>query len=70
LFCHVERAARGVILDTPENVRQAVERTYTQTGLRVTARILDKVYEIGRTCYDAFRRIKHQLIRHDPVLGQ
>lgn len=70
LFCHVERALRGVILDTPETFRQAVERTHTQTGLRVTARILDKVYEIGRTCSDTFRGIKDQFIRHDPVLGQ
>ncbi|WP_200255540.1 hypothetical protein [Thiococcus pfennigii] len=56
--------------DNPETVRQAVERIHTQTGLRVKARILDKVCEIGRSCSDTFRGIKDQFIRHDPVLGQ
>lgn len=70
MFCHVERALRGIILDSPETVRQAVERTHTQTGLRVTARILDQVYEIGRKGSDSFRDIKDQFIRYDPVLGQ
>ena len=50
LFSHVERALRGVMLDSPETALRAVERTRTETGLRVTARLLDKVYDIGRKC--------------------
>jgi len=69
LFCHVERALRGVMLDSHETVLKAVQRTSTETGLRVTARILDKVYDIGRKCSDAFRDIKDQFIRRDDVLG-
>jgi hypothetical protein len=37
--------------------------------LRVKARLLDKVYDIGRKCSDTFRDIKDQFIRHDDVLG-
>lgn len=70
LFSHVERALRGVILDCHETALQAVQRTHTQTGLRVKARILDKVYDIGRKCSDTFRDIKDQFIRHDDILGQ
>jgi hypothetical protein len=70
LFSHVERSLRGVILDCDETALDAVARTRTKTGLNVTARILDKVYEIGRKCSDTFREIKDKFIRHDAVLGQ
>ena len=70
LFSHVERSLRGVILDCHETALDAVQRTRTKTGLHVTARILDKVYDIGRKCSDTFRKIKDNFIRHDAVLGQ
>jgi hypothetical protein len=67
LFSHVERSLRGVILDCHETALAAVQRTRTKTGLHVTARILDKVYDIGRKCSDTFRDIKDKFIRHDVV---
>ena len=70
LFSHVERSLRGVILDCHETALDAVQRTHTKTGLHVTARILDRVYDIGRKCSDTFREIKDNFIRHDAVLGQ
>jgi hypothetical protein len=70
LFSQVERTWSGVMLDSPETALETVERTHTQTGLRVSARILDKVYEIGRACSETFRETKDQFIRHDPVRGQ
>jgi hypothetical protein len=70
LFSQVERAWSGVILDAPETALARVENIQTQTGLRVTARILDKVYEIGRKCSATFRDIKDRFIRHDDVRGQ
>ena len=70
LFSHVERSLRGVILDCHETALDAVQRTRTKTGLHVTARILDRVYDIGRKCSDTFREIKDNFIRHDAVLGQ
>ncbi|WP_200376912.1 ISAzo13-like element transposase-related protein [Thiocystis violacea] len=69
LFSQVERSLRGQILDTPETVLKAVERTATDTGLRVTACLLDRVYEAGRKCSETFRAIKDQFIRHDETLG-
>jgi hypothetical protein len=70
LLSHVERSLRGVILDCRETALDAVQRTRTKTGLHVTARILDKVYDIGRKCSDTFHDIKDTFIRHDVVLGQ
>jgi hypothetical protein len=69
LFSPVERSWRGVILDSPETALRTVQGTRTTTGLRVTARILDKVYELGRKCSDTFLTIKDNFIRHDDVLG-
>jgi hypothetical protein len=67
LFSQVERALRGHILDSPETALEAVRRTRTTTGLRVTAHILDKAYEVGRKCSDTFKQIKDKFIRHDAV---
>jgi len=57
------------MLDSPETALRTLEQTGTQTGLRVRARILDKVYALGRKCSGTFRDIKDQFIRHDPILG-
>ena len=70
LFSQIERTWSGVMLDSPQTALKTVERTTTETGLQVTARILDKVYEVGRKCSDTFRDIKDRFIRHDTVLGQ
>jgi hypothetical protein len=70
LFSHVERSLRGVVLDCHETALDAIQRTRTKTGLHVTARILDKVYDIGRKCSDTFREIKDKFIRHNAVRGQ
>jgi hypothetical protein len=52
LFSQVERTWSGVILDSPETARWTVERTTTDTGLRVTACILDNFYALARTRSD------------------
>jgi hypothetical protein len=70
LFSQVERAWSGVMPDSPETALQRVDNIRTQTGLRVTARLLDKVYRIGRKCADTFRDVKDRFIRHDDVRGQ
>lgn len=48
VFCHVSRACEGVVFDSVAIVKQLMERTQTQAGLKVTVGILDKVYESGR----------------------
>lgn len=70
LFSQVERSWRGIILDSPETALETVQRTQTQTGLTVKARILDTVYELGRKCSNRFKEIKDEFIRHDAVLGK
>ena len=42
-------------LDTVEIAKQFIERAKTSRGLRVTASILDKVYQTGRKCAEDFR---------------
>jgi hypothetical protein len=45
LFPHVTRAMSGVILRSYGLVKHVIERTRTDTGLRVTVNIIDKIYE-------------------------
>lgn len=49
VFPHVTRACQGVILHTVDIARHFIEQTKTTTGLGGTVRMLDKVYETGRT---------------------
>jgi len=48
VFPHITRACQGVILHTVDIARHFIERTKTTTGLGVTVRVLDKVYQTGR----------------------
>jgi hypothetical protein len=45
---HITRACQGVIFHTVDLARHFIERTKTTTGLGVTVRVLDKVYQTGR----------------------
>jgi hypothetical protein len=70
LFSQIERSLRGIIPASIETVRDAIQRTTTQTGLQVKAYILDKVYPLGRKYSKAFRDMEDQyILRHD-VLGK
>jgi hypothetical protein len=48
VFPHITRACQGVIFHTGDIARQFIERAHPMTGLRVTVRILDTVYQTGR----------------------
>lgn len=56
LFCHVTRACQGVLFDTLATVRSLMEKTSTQTGLAVTVRVIEKIYETGRKAAEEFKR--------------
>jgi hypothetical protein len=56
LFCHVTRACQGVLFDSLQTVMVLMHKTSTQTGLSVTVRVIEKVYEAGRKVADAFKR--------------
>ena len=66
LFCHVTRACQGVLFDSLQTVMGLIQKTRTQQGLSVTVRVLDKLYEGGRTVSEAFK--KNMPIIFDPVL--
>jgi hypothetical protein len=66
LFSHVTRACQGVLFDSLQTVLGLIQKTKTQQGLAVTVRVLDKLYEGGRTVSEAFK--KHMPIVFDSVL--
>src|SRR6266852_7854923 len=56
LFSHVTRACQGVLFDSLHTVMGLIQKTKTQQGLSVTVRVLDKLYEGGRTVSEAFKK--------------
>lgn len=66
LFSHVTRACQGVLFDSLATVIRLIQKTKTQQGLSVTVRVLDKLYEGGRTVSEAFK--EHMPIVFDTVL--
>lgn len=54
LFPHITRACQGVIFHTLDIVKRFIRRTTTRTGLRVTLKVLDKLYELERKATDRF----------------
>jgi transposase len=56
LFCHVTRACQGVLFDSLATVRSLMEKTSTRTGLSVTVRVIEKIYEIGRKATETFKQ--------------
>lgn len=68
LFSHVTRACQGVLFDTLGTVRRLMEKTSTQTGLSVTVRVIDKIYETGRKATEAFK--ENMPIQFDEMLSK
>jgi hypothetical protein len=56
LFSHVTRACQGVLFDSLHTVLGLMQKTKTQQGLTVTVRVLDKLYQGGRTVSEAFKK--------------
>jgi hypothetical protein len=56
LFSHVTRACQGVLFDSLHTVKGLIQKTKTRQGLTVTVRVLDKLYEGGRTVSEAFKK--------------
>jgi hypothetical protein len=56
LFSHVTRACQGVLCDSLHTVLGLMRKTKTQQGLTVTVRVLDKLYQGGRTVSEAFKK--------------
>jgi len=56
LFPHISRACRGVIFKDIDIVRELMQQTTTQMGLRVFVSINDKSYEAGKKASDEYRK--------------
>ena len=68
LFPHVTRAMSGVVFKSYELVKELIKNTRTENGLKVTANIIDKVYEKGKkSCGSIYET---GTIIFDKVLGQ
>lgn len=68
VFPHITRSLQGVVLKDHQTVKELVAKTTTETGLKVKATILDKVYETGRTVIEGFK--ESMRIVFDEYLGQ
>lgn len=66
LFPHVTHACKGVPLETVEAAKHYMEKTETTTGLRVTVRIIDKIFKRGRKYASDF--LESMTIRFDKLL--
>jgi len=68
LFPHVTRAMSGVVFKSYELVKELIENTRTESGLKVTANIIDKIYEKGKKACSSI--YETGTIIFDAVLGQ
>ena len=68
VFCHITRACQGVVFRSVELVNELISKAKTSKGLKVFSSILDKVYETGRKCSEAFRN--NMTIKFDDFLGK
>lgn len=67
VFPHITRSLSGVILLSISVVKELVTKTTTKTGLKVFAKVSNKIYEIGRKAASDF--YDYANITFDKVLG-
>lgn len=68
LFCHVSRCLKGLLVQSVETIRDAIERCTTSTGLRTIAEIARKVYQPKIPVSDAF--LANEPVARDSLLPQ
>lgn len=68
LFPHITRSLQGIILTSHSLMKELIEKTTTKSGLKVTASIINKVYETGRKVAKDFK--KTMRVKLDKHLGQ
>lgn len=66
LFPHVTRAWSGVVFRTLDVVTTCLRRVWTNTGLKVTYAVLDKIYQLKRQATERF--LQSSSIQFDRVL--
>ena len=55
LFPHITRACQGVIFDTVQTALDLIATAKTQTGLKVFATVIDKIYQTGLKATENFK---------------
>ena len=55
LFPHVTRACKGLIFNSIDIVKEAMQQTQTRVGLTVSVSVLDRLYETGKKVTDGFK---------------
>ena len=55
LFPHVTRACKGLIFNSIDIVKEAMQQRQTRVGLTVSVSILDRLYETGKKVTDGFK---------------
>lgn len=68
LFSHITRSLSGILLNSYELMKQLIKKTATDTGLKVKANIIDKIYETGKKVSEDFK--KNMEIVFDDYLPQ
>jgi len=68
LFPHVTRACQGIVFHSLSIVKQFMEKTTTQNGLKITVDVLSAVYETGKKCAKEF--IENSTILFDSYLSK
>lgn len=68
VFCHITRACEGVVFSSVEIVKELMGKATTKTGLKVFAKIKDKIYKAGNSASDFFK--ENMEIVFDSKLGK
>ena len=68
LFSQITRSLSGVVLSSYDIMKQLIKKTVTDTGLKVSANIIDKVYVTGKKVAKDFK--KNMKIVFDDYLPQ
>ena len=68
VFPHISRSLQGVILTSHQLTKELIGKTTTNSGLKVVACVLNKIYKTGRKVAAGFK--KSMRISFDDVLGQ
>lgn len=55
LFPHITRSLQGMVLTSHELAKELIEKTTTQSGLKVFSSIFNRVYETGRKVAAGFK---------------
>lgn len=68
LFPHVTRVCQGIFLKSAEMLRDLMRKATTKSGLRVSARVVKRVYNLGVQVSDDFIDHIHAHVRFDRIL--